>query len=498
MPVILCGGSGTRLWPLSRSSFPKQFLVLSGDDSNQSLFQQAIQRINAIGINGDSICDITVGPMLVVTNEEHRFLVLDQLREFRELDPIVLLEPAARNTAPALSLAAFYAQYGLEGKVVELDPILVITPADQTIKNQAAFVKSMQDCVAVVNADPTRKTIAILGIIPTTAETGYGYIKRHCLSGTHREYAVERFVEKPNAKTAEEYLEDGNYLWNSGMFVLRASTWLSALKDFRSDIFGLAETAWSGKSSDHACDATFIRPDKEIFKSIPSESIDYAVIEKCPGSQYQVKMIQLDAGWNDLGAWDAVWQVGRQDQNGNVATGDVLISNVKNSLIHSSGRLVSAVGVENLIIVETADAVLVIDRVNSQDVKCIVGQLEGRGREEKNLHRKVARPWGWYDSIDEGERFKVKRIQVKPGASLSLQRHSFRAEHWIVVKGTAEITNGDQVSTLTENQSIYIPLGQAHRLANPGTVPLEIIEVQTGDYLGEDDIVRLEDSYGRG
>lgn len=498
VPVILCGGSGTRLWPLSRSSYPKQFLILSGDDSKRSLFQQAIQRINAIGINSDSLRNMAIGPTLVVTNEEHRFLALDQLRELKALDSVLLLEPSGRNTAPALTLAAFYALYGQEAKIAEHDPILVIMPADQTIQSQTGFEKSIQDCIAVVNADPARKTIAMLGITPNAPETGYGYIKRNCLSGAHHEYAVEGFIEKPNSNTAKEYLEDGNYLWNSGMLVLRASTWLSALKDFRSDIFGLAESAWGGKSSDHACGVTFIRPDKEIFKSIASESIDYAVLEQCPGSQYQVKMIELDAGWNDLGAWDAVWQVGRQDQNGNVTTGDVLISNAKNSLIHASGRLVSAVGVENLIIVETADAVLVIDRGNSQDVKCIVGQLEGQGREEKNLHRKVARPWGWYDSIDEGERFKVKRIQVKPGASLSLQRHSFRAEHWIVVKGTAEITNGDQVIMLTENQSTYIPLGQAHRLANPGAVTLEIIEVQSGDYLGEDDIVRLEDSYGRG
>lgn len=497
IPVILCGGSGTRLWPLSRSGFPKQFLVLSGDDSNQSLFQQAIQRINAIGTRGGSDGDITVGPTLIVTNEDHRFLALDQLRELKDLDSTLLLEPAGRNTAPALTLAAFHARGAQEGGVVENDPILVITPADQTIQNQAAFIKVLQDCVAVVNADQTTRTIAILGITPRSPETGYGYIKRQSSKGFHQEYIVEKFVEKPDAKTAQDYLADGNYLWNSGMFVMRASTWLAALKEFRADIFNLTETAWGARSSDLAGDMTFIRPDKEIFKTISSESIDYAVIEKCPGSQYQVKMIELDAGWNDLGVWDAVWQVGKQDESGNVTIGDVLTSDSKNSLIHSSGRLVSAVGVENLIIIETADAVLVVDRKNSQDVKSIVGQLDAQKREEKNLHRKVSRPWGWYDSIDEGERFKVKRIRVKPGASLSLQMHQHRAEHWVVVKGVAEITNGEQVITLAENQSTYIPQGQTHRLANRGMEPLEIIEVQSGNYLGEDDIVRFEDTYGR-
>ena len=498
-PVILCGGSGTRLWPLSRSGFPKQFLVLSGDDSNQSLFQQAIQRIHVIATPGGADeGGIELGATLIVTNEEHRFLALDQLRELQGIQATLLLEPAGRNTAPALTLAAFQATDAQENNGSEHDPILVITPADQTVRNQAAFVKALQDCVAVVNADQTKQTIAILGITPTAPETGYGYIKRNAKLGIHHEYAVERFVEKPDAKTAQGYLADGSYLWNSGMFVLRASTWLAALKDFRPDIFGATETAWVAKTVDQSGQTTFIRPDNEIFKTIPSESIDYAVIEKCPESnEFNVKMVELNAGWNDLGAWDAVWQVGKQDEHGNVTTGDAIASNSKNSLIHSSSRLVSAVGVDNLIIVETADAVLVADRKNSQDVKHIVNQLETQQREEKNLHRKVARPWGWYDSVDEGERFKVKRIQVKPGASLSLQMHHHRAEHWIVVKGVAEITNGDQVIMLTENQSTYIPQGQTHRLANPGKTPLEIIEVQSGSYLGEDDIVRFEDTYGR-
>ena len=281
------------------------------------------------------------------------------------------------------------------------------------------------------------------------------------------------------------------------MFVLKASVWLAALKDFRPDILVATEKAWLVKAEDASGDAVFLRPGKELFNAIPGESIDYAVIEKCPGSQFPIKMVELDAGWNDLGAWDAVWQVGKQDQDGNVTSGDTLLTGTKNSLVHASSRLVSAVGIENLIIVETADAVLVTNRANSQDVKNIVGQLEAQKREEKNLHRKVSRPWGWYDSIDEDERFKVKRIQVKPGASLSLQMHHHRAEHWIVVKGIAQITNGDQIITLTENQSTYIPQGQTHRLANPGSEPLEIIEVQSGSYLGEDDIVRFEDTYGR-
>jgi mannose-1-phosphate guanylyltransferase/mannose-6-phosphate isomerase len=488
-PVILCGGSGTRLWPLSRSGFPKQFLVLSGDGSNQSLFQQAITRINAIG----NEC-IKLAETLIVTNEEHRFLALDQLRELKSIKASLLLEPVGRNTAPALSLAALQA---LDKGAEDVDPILVITPADQTVQNQAAFVKALQDCVAAVAEDQNIKTIAILGITPTAPETGYGYIQRDSTKGNNNEFNVAQFVEKPDAKTAQAYLADGNYLWNSGMFVLRASTWLAALAQYRPDIAKATEAAWNNKALDQSGEVTFVRPDKALFTAVPSESIDYAVIEKCTAGTFSVKMVELNAGWNDLGAWDAVWQVGKQDADGNVTSGDALLTNTKNSLVHASSRLVSAVGVENLIIVETADAVLVVDRKNSQDVKSIVSKLEQQKREEKNLHRKVARPWGWYDSVDEGERFKVKRIQVKPGASLSLQMHHHRAEHWIVVKGTAEITNGDQVIVLNENQSTYIPQGQTHRLANPGNTPLEIIEVQSGSYLGEDDIVRFEDSYGR-
>lgn len=490
IPVILCGGSGTRLWPLSRSGFPKQFLVLSYDDSNKSLFQQAITRVNAIGNS-----QIDLGETLIVTNEEHRFLALDQLREIKGIEATLLLEPIGRNTAPALSLAALHAlnQSNAEG----LDPILVITPADQVVQNQAAFVKALQDCVAVVTEDQNKKTIAILGITPTAPETGYGYIQRNSLKDKNNAFDVTQFVEKPDATTAQTYLADDNYLWNGGMFVVRASTWLNALAQYRPDIDSTTKAAWDVKTTDQSGEVKFVRPDKKLFTAVPSESIDYAVIEKCTAGTFSVKVVELDAGWNDLGAWDAVWQVGKKDAPGNVTFGDVLLTSTKNSLVHASSRLVSAVGVENLIIVETADAVLVANKDNSQDVKSIVNKLEQQKREEKNLHRKVARPWGWYDSIDEGERFKVKRIQVKPGASLSLQMHHHRAEHWVVVKGMAEITNGDQVITLTENQSTYIPQGQTHRLANPGKTPLEIIEVQSGSYLGEDDIVRFEDTYGR-
>lgn len=484
LPVILCGGSGTRLWPLSRRGFPKQFLVLSADGTNQSLFQQAIERIR---LSEDAFTSL-VGT-LVVTNEEHRFLALDQLRELKGLQATLLLEPSGRNTAPALTIAALYAIEGGD------DPILVVTPADQTVANKESFAKALHQAVGIAQAG----AIAILGITPTAPKTGYGYIKTSNTQGSEEsgEFSVERFIEKPNEQTAEQYLQEGGYFWNGGMFVLKASVWLAALDEFRPDILLATKKAWEARIIDDSGDAVFLRPNPELFKAIPSESIDYAVIEKCPQSKHPIRMVALDAGWNDLGAWDAVWQAGLQDKLGNVTTGDTLLTNTTNSLVYAGSRLVSAVGVENLIIVETADAVLVADRKNSQDVKNIVEQLESQKREEKNLHRKVFRPWGWYDSVDEGERFKVKRIQVKPGACLSLQMHHHRAEHWIVVKGTAEITNGDKTLILTENQSTYIPRGQTHRLANPGKTPLEIIEVQSGGYLGEDDIVRIDDTYGR-
>ena len=475
VPVILCGGSGTRLWPLSRAGFPKQFLVLSG---TTSLFQQAIERVNGLAAG-----DISVGETLVVTNEEHRFLALDQLRELKTVAATLLLEPVGRNTAPALTLAA------LQATANGSDPILVVTPADQTVQNPEAFTVALQDAIrAAAGGD-----IVILGITPDRPETGYGYICRAGEAGQHNDYAVAQFAEKPDFAKAQTYLASGDYAWNSGMFVLKASIWLEALANFRPDIAGASQEAWSAK----AVDTPFVRPDRATFAGIPAESIDYAVMERCPSSSFPVRMVPLDAGWNDLGAWDAVWQVGKRDADGNVACGDTMLTDTTDTLIHATSRLVGTVGVSNLVIVETPDAVLVADKDCSQDVKKIVAELNAQQRDEHALHRKVHRPWGWYDSIDEEQRFKVKRIQVKPGASLSLQKHHHRAEHWIVVTGTAEITCGDQTFLLSENQSTYIPLGEIHRLANPGTIPLEIIEVQSGSYLGEDDIVRFEDTYGR-
>jgi mannose-1-phosphate guanylyltransferase/mannose-6-phosphate isomerase len=477
VPVILCGGSGTRLWPLSRSGFPKQFLVLSG---TTSLFQQAVERVNQLVTE-----DISLGTTLAVTNEEHRFLLQEQLRELNNIDATLLLEPVSRNTAPALTLAALQAIDSGQ------DPILVVTPADQTVTNQSDFKLALQQSVRVANDGG----IVILGITPDRPETGFGYIQKTGSAGDFGEFKVIHFTEKPSLDVAKTYLSNGQHYWNSGIFVLRASTWLKALKHFRPDIEESTQMAWRTKT----VDGKFIRPFKDAFEQIPAESIDFAVIEKCPGS-IPVHMVPLDAGWNDLGSWDAVWQVkqdGHQDEQGNVTEGDVLLTDSANNLIQANSRFVGAVGVNNLIIVETSDAVLVSDRLQSQNVKKLVEQLKNQNRKELSLHRKVHRPWGWYDSIDEGERFKVKRIQVNPGASLSLQKHHHRAEHWIVVKGTAEITNGDKVLTLTENQSTYIPLGEVHRLANTGSIPLEIIEVQSGSYLGEDDIVRFEDRYGR-
>ena len=477
-PVILCGGSGTRLWPLSRAGFPKQFLSLTGVES---LFQQAAQRLVGLGSE-----DIQAAKPLIVTGEEHRFLASEQLREVGIELGAALLEPVGRNTAPALTLAALASQHNGS------DPTLVVSSADQTVSNNIAFTAAMQQAVR----EAEQGSIVVLGITPDRPETGYGYIQARA-GNSDAVMPVQRFVEKPDASTAQQYLAKGGYYWNAGMFVLKASVWLKAMEQFRPDILQATQAAWEARSTDANPAAPFLRPGKAEFTAIPSESIDYAVIERCPGSAFPIHMVPLDAGWSDLGAWDAVWDVLSKDEHGNAHVGDVLTTHSRNTLVHASSRLVSLVGVENLIVVETPDAVLVADKTSCQDVKHIVTQLQATKREEYVLHRKVHRPWGWYDSIDEGGRFKVKRIQVKPGASLSLQKHHHRAEHWIVVKGTAEITNGDKVLTLTENQSTYIPLGEVHRLANPGTIPLEIIEVQSGSYLGEDDIVRFEDNYGR-
>jgi mannose-1-phosphate guanylyltransferase / mannose-6-phosphate isomerase len=478
-PVILCGGSGTRLWPLSRTGFPKQFLCLTG---NESLFQQAAQRLAGL-VNEN----IQSSPPMIVTGEDHRFLATEQLREIGIELGAAILEPVGRNTAPALTLAALAAIAKGE------DPVLVVTPADQTVTNIHAFNESLKNAIQ----EASDGTIVILGVVPDSPETGYGYIQVEKRSGGDATQVtaqlVKRFVEKPSELKAKSYLQEGDYYWNAGMFVLKATVWLKVLEQFRPDILKATRVAWNQRVSD----AAFIRPNKEAFAAIPSESVDYAAIEHCPGSSFLVKMVSLDAGWSDLGAWNAVWKVLPKDEAGNAHLGDVLTTNSKNTLVHATSRLVSLVGVENLIVVETPDAVMVAHQSCSQDVKHIVNALSQQKREEQNLHRKVHRPWGWYDSIDEGGRFKVKRIQVKPGASLSLQKHHHRAEHWIVVTGTAKITNGEKIITLSENQSTYIPLGEVHRLANPGTIPLEIIEVQSGSYLGEDDIVRFEDTYGR-
>jgi mannose-1-phosphate guanylyltransferase / mannose-6-phosphate isomerase len=471
-PVIMAGGSGTRLWPLSRAQYPKQFLVLSG---NRSLFQQATARLASLTTD-----DIGVAPPCIVGNEEHRFLVLDQLRELRIEPCAVLLEPMGRNTAPALTIAALQALDHGD------DPVLVVSPSDQTVTNTEAFIAAVREAARVA----AKGSIVVLGIAPDRPETGFGYIRATEANGALN---VAEFVEKPDLATAKRYLEDGGYFWNGGMFVLKASVWLSAIEQFRADIASATRQAWNRK----AADSVFVRPDRAAFAAIPSDSIDYAVMEQCPGSSFDIRMVKLDAGWSDLGAWDAVWQVGEKDPLGNVTVGDTMVEDSRDTLIQATSRLVSVVGLDNVVVVETPDAVLVTHRSRSQDVKKIVARLEGAQRTEQSLHRQVHRPWGWYDGIDAGPRFQVKRIMVKPGASLSLQKHHHRAEHWIVVTGTAEVTCGEKKILLTENQSTYIPLGEVHRLANPGKVPLELIEVQSGSYLGEDDIVRFEDTYGR-
>jgi mannose-1-phosphate guanylyltransferase / mannose-6-phosphate isomerase len=473
LPVVMAGGSGTRLWPLSRAGYPKQFLVLSGDTS---LFQQATERL--LGLGAD---DILLAPPVIVGNAEHRFMALEQMREMGVDPTAMVLETVGRNTAPALTLAALQAQES------DGDPVLVVTPADQTVSDGPAFTAALQRAIRVA----AQGSIVILGITPTGPETGYGYIRS--VPSDDGVAKVAQFVEKPDLATAQGYLEAGGYTWNSGMFVLRASVWLKALGQFRPDILAATRASWAARRED----TKFVRPGKREWEAVPSESVDYAVMEKCPGSEFDIRVMSLDAGWNDLGAWDAVWQVSTKDASGNAWAGDVMMEDSRDTLVHATSRLVGTVGLDNVIVIETSDAVLVADRSRSQDVKKIVNRLGAAGRGEHSLHRKVHRPWGWYDSIDNGDRFQVKRIMVKPGASLSLQMHHHRAEHWIVVTGTAEVTCGERKILLSENQSTYIPLGEVHRLANPGKVDLEIIEVQSGSYLGEDDIVRFEDTYGR-
>ena len=469
--VILAGGSGTRLWPLSRSGFPKQFLSF---DQAESLFQQSVNRLNNLDVEGASQL-----PAMIITNEEHRFLANEQLKELKQAQASLLLEPVGRNTAPALTLAALRA---------DPDTVFVVTPADQSVSDVKGFQEAVKK--ALIEASQAN-AIVVLGVTPESPHTGYGYIET---SEFHSGIAnVISFKEKPDLDAATSYVEKGNYFWNAGIFVVRASVWLAALQEFRRDIFDATSLA----ASKLTVDENFYRPDKKLFQIIPSESIDYAVIENCPGSEVPITMVTLDAGWTDLGAWDSVWENATKDSFGNAFTGDVLSFDTTNSYVHSLNSLVGVVGLDNIIVIETADAVLVANKSRSQDVKQIVDRLKINKRDESLLHRKVCRPWGWYDSLDEEEKFKVKRILVKPGASLSLQKHHHRAEHWIVVSGVAEVICGDETMMLQENQSTYIPQGQVHRLSNPGSLPLELIEVQSGSYLGEDDIVRLEDSYGR-
>jgi mannose-1-phosphate guanylyltransferase / mannose-6-phosphate isomerase len=483
-PVVLCGGSGTRLWPLSRAGFPKQFLSFG---HAHSLYQQTLVRLMDL-----QDAQLQAQQSLIVTHEEQRFMALEQLRELQMdhavASPTLILEPSARNTAAALTLAALQATEGGQ------DSILVASPSDAFIGDHAAYLRAVRHGIA----HAATAGVVILGVPATRAETGYGYIRFDATSAESVQ-PVLKFVEKPTAQVAQSYVDAGDYAWNSGMFILRASLWLKALGAFRADILQACHAAWHERSLDTpvASNAQFVRPHAQLFAQVPSQSVDYAVLEKCPESNYPIDMIPISAQWSDLGAWDAVWASREADSQGNVAQGDVLLEQSHNNYISANSRLVCAVGVRDMVIVETPDAVLVSDKARSQQVKAIVEQLALSKRSEHELHRKVHRPWGWYDSVDEGSRHKVKRIHVKPGASLSLQKHAKRAEHWIVVKGVAQVVCGQQTLTLQENESTYIPLGEVHRLSNPGTTDLEIIEVQSGSYLGEDDIVRLEDTYGR-
>lgn len=474
-PVILSGGSGTRLWPLSREHFPKQLLAFAGD---RSLLQDTLLRAGQ--------CGPGMALPLIVCNEEHRFLVAEQVRELGQSPAGIILEPIGRNTAPALTLAAL----ALENQ--GQDPVMVVMPADHVIREPCAFARSVAEAAALAETG----YLVTFGIVPSAPETGYGYIKLGAVladSGGAREIAA--FVEKPDRATAQAYLDSGAYLWNSGMFVMRASVWLRAIGEFRPDILAACRLAMEGGKTDR----DFCRVDKQAFGACPSDSIDYAVMEKVAEGKgdLQAAVVPLNAGWSDVGAWPAIWAVGVPDAAGNVSRGDVLTHDTRNSLLFAEHRLVAGVGLEDMVVVETADAVMVAHRSQAQEVKQIVERLKAENRSERLTHRRVCRPWGTYEGVDAGDRFQVKRIVVKPGAALSLQMHHHRAEHWVVVRGTARVTRGEEVFLLAENESTYIPIGETHRLENPGAIPLEIIEVQSGSYLGEDDIVRFEDVYGR-
>ncbi|WP_069470567.1 mannose-1-phosphate guanylyltransferase/mannose-6-phosphate isomerase [Candidatus Marithrix sp. Canyon 246] len=457
IPVILSGGVGSRLWPLSREHYPKQLLPLVNE---QTLLQNTITRLQDLPNQAD--------PM-IICNETHRFLVAEQLRNIDVHAEHIVLEPIGRNTAPAVAIAALMAP---------ADALLLVLPADHFISETNKFSEAVIEGVSLAE----QNNLVTFGIVPKSPETGYGYIKAQGIS-------VERFVEKPDLETAKQYVDSKEYYWNSGMFLFKASQYISELEKFAPDILAACrETIANAKQ-----DQDFLRLDQTTFEQSPSISIDYAVMEKTQ----QAAVIPLDAGWNDVGAWSSLWQVSEQDDNNNVILGDVLTENAQNCYLRAENRLLAAIGIKDLTIVETADAVLVAHKDHVQDVKKIVNRLKQQNRSEVELHRQVYRPWGSYEGIDAEERFQVKRITVNPGASLSLQKHYHRSEHWIVVKGTARITKGDENFILSENQSTYIPLGIKHRLENPGKIPLELIEVQSGSYLGEDDITRYHDTYGR-
>lgn len=486
VPVVLCGGSGTRLWPMSREHFPKQLLKLTGEDS---LLQATVARVSGLGgcLAEAGAASVATTSPVVIANESHRFLVAEQLRQAGLDDARIMLEPVGRNTAPAVCLAAEYVvrEYG--------DGLLLVMPADHVVRDVTAFQRAVAAGVALAQEG----FLVTFGVIPNRAETGFGYIRKGQAVGASGATRIGAFVEKPNEATAQAYLESKSYLWNSGMFLFSASAWLRAVEAARPDIAEAARTAFTlGRP-----DIDFFRVDKAAFDACPSDSIDYAVMEKvaegAPRAFGQGVVIPLDAGWSDVGSWQSLWEVTDKDADGNVASGDVILEKTRNSMVMSESRLTAVLGLDHVVVVETSDAVLVAHKDAAQDVKKIVDRIKRAKRGEATSHRRVYRPWGSYEGVDAGERFQVKRIVVKQGASLSLQMHHHRAEHWIVVKGTARVTRGDEQMLLTENQSTYIPLGVVHRLENPGSIPLEIIEVQSGSYLGEDDIVRFEDQYGR-
>lgn len=467
IPVILSGGSGSRLWPRSRQMYPKQFLSLTSDTT---LVQDTLIRLKGLS---------TSDP-LVVCNQEHRFIVAEQLHQIGVQPSAILLEPHGRNTAPAVALAA------LQALSFRDDPLLLVLPADHVITDVARYHQAVEKAAQAAESG----SLVTFGVVPTRAETGYGYIQRGTpLEDIDAVYAVHQFVEKPSAERAERFVDGGEHFWNSGMFLFKASAYIAALEAFAPEMLRQCRLALDNAQQDR--DFTWV--EAEAFAECPDDSIDYAVMEKSDRSV----MVPLDAGWSDVGSWESLWEVLPKDEHGNTMRGEVLTIDAHNCLISAEKSLVAVVGVEDLVVVESDDAILVTHREQSQQVKKVVEELDRRGCTRQRHHRKVFRPWGHYDSLDSGDRFQVKRICVKPGERLSLQKHHHRAEHWVVVRGTALVTCGDKEVLLTENQSTFIPLGVVHRLENPGKVELEIIEVQSGAYLGEDDIVRYDDSYGR-